>query len=419
MANAASLVPVIYLSLPILSAAASFGYSRRVRRVTAVRDFFSSCTAGAVAGGMLGLLYEQYSHGRVPLSQIAIACYWGAAVACVLRAFNLLLTWGVDRIIPSGPDGRACCPAAEVAAAVLKAAGLLAFSIPYVGSMVLIYRPHIVTPGDPRTLLDADYQAVTFSATDGVRLSGWWIGATHNENSDDSPDAPFGQRTIILCHGFGTDKAADLKMARELAPNGYNVFAFDFRAHGQSGGQFTSFGDLERRDVLGAVRWVRQNHPRECRKIFGLGESLGSAALVAAAADPVEGQSIDAIALFAPYDTLPSYLQDAANGNSIPMAGWLANHWALPVAEWQLGTKLSRFSLDRQIDKIAPRPVLIIASEADAGVHQSLSQQVYDSASQPKYCLWLNKSNRRTMLFSSDRAAIAVRIFFETAKSVL
>ena len=47
--------------------------------------------------------------------------------------------------------------------------------------------------------------------------------------------------------------------------------------------------------------------------IFGLGEGLGSAALIAAAGDPNEGQAINAIAAFAPYDSLPGLIQDVAD----------------------------------------------------------------------------------------------------------
>ena len=56
-------------------------------------------------------------------------------------------------------------------------------------------------------------------------------------------------RTVIVCHGLASNKSNHLLLARELVPHGYNVLIFDFRAHGESDGQLTSLGDLERRDV--------------------------------------------------------------------------------------------------------------------------------------------------------------------------
>ena len=38
------------------------------------------------------------------------------------------------------------------------------------------------------------------------------------------------------------------------------------------------FGDLARRDVLAAVRWVRAQHPDESHKVVGLGLNTGAAA---------------------------------------------------------------------------------------------------------------------------------------------
>src|SRR4029078_1443198 len=98
----------------------------------------------------------------------------------------------------------------------------------------------------------------------------WWIPGASGETG----------RTILLCHGHSANKATQLSLVRKLVPIGYNVLAIDFRGHGESAGQLTSFGDLERRDVLGAVRWLRATHPEATHKIFGLGASMGAAALI-------------------------------------------------------------------------------------------------------------------------------------------
>jgi alpha-beta hydrolase superfamily lysophospholipase len=225
---------------------------------------------------------------------------------------------------------------------------------------------------------------------------------------------------VIFCHGFGADKASQLRMVRDLASHGFNILAFDFRAHGESGGHFTTFGDLERRDVLGAVRWARTVHPNESLEVFGLGESLGAAALIAAAGDPsAEGQAIDAVAVFAPYDRLTTLMQDMAKSHYVPTVGWIATHLALPLAGAQLGTPLGQFAPEREVDKIAPRPVLIIASQKDRLIDITYSHEVYDRASQPKYAYWIKTGGRRKMLFGNPDASTAVRVFFEMARAML
>jgi len=119
-------------------------------------------------------------------------------------------------------------------------------------------------------------------------IVGWWIPSMHGETT----------QTVLLCPGLTSSKATELFMVRRLVDANYNVLAIDFRAHGQSGGQLISFGDLERRDVLSAVRWIHANHPKASQRLLGLGANTGAAALIAAAADPRDGQQIDAIAIY-------------------------------------------------------------------------------------------------------------------------
>ena len=116
---------------------------------------------------------------------------------------------------------------------------------------------------------------------------------------------------------------------------GYNALAFDFRAAGQSGGHFTTFGDLERRDVLAAVRWLHQFHPRQSRRIVGVGVGTGAAALIAAAVDPgPDGQSIQAIAVYDTYDDLTLLLRDLLINRRIhPVYAWFVP----PLVLLQLG----------------------------------------------------------------------------------
>ena len=133
-----------------------------------------------------------------------------------------------------------------------------------------------------------------------------------------------GQDTVLICHGLASNKSNQFILASGFVPYGYNVLIFDFRAHGESGGQLTSFGDLERRDVLGrrsldsGASSIQQAH-----HIYGVGASMGAAALIAAAADPSpEGKAIDAIAAYGRYDSMHAEMQYVASERFIaPLDG--------------------------------------------------------------------------------------------------
>jgi fermentation-respiration switch protein FrsA (DUF1100 family) len=201
-------------------------------------------------------------------------------------------------------------------------------------------------------------------------------------------------------------------------PSGFNVLAFDFRAHGESGGQLTTFGAEEKKDVLGAVRWVRENHPSESRKIFGVGASMGAAALIAAAADPsADGQAIAAIATYACYDDMGRLSHDLTSDYFERPLSTLLERLAVPVASAQVGTDITAFAPARVAPDVWPRPILFIHGEQDQVIPFARGQALFDAAAQPKYRIWFEKGSHNDIVSNESAAAIVVE-FFRTATAV-
>jgi pimeloyl-ACP methyl ester carboxylesterase len=117
---------------------------------------------------------------------------------------------------------------------------------------------------DPRT-------QVTFESADKTRLQGHWM-----------PAVPASDRTIILGHGYFADWRSMLALADEFREKRYNVFLFDFRAHGKSDGEKTTFGYNEGKDIAGAVRFVSDQYPTESKNLFYYGHSMGAASMMMA-----------------------------------------------------------------------------------------------------------------------------------------
>ena len=68
---------------------------------------------------------------------------------------------------------------------------------------------------------------VFFKTADGIKLCGI---LNHSSNSE---------KIVVLCHGLGYDKNEKvnfIKLAKKLVEDGFDVFRFDFRGHGESGG---------------------------------------------------------------------------------------------------------------------------------------------------------------------------------------
>jgi uncharacterized protein len=119
------------------------------------------------------------------------------------------------------------------------------------------------------------YCPVSFPSWDGITLKGWWFGTQNN------------WPVIILLHGIRANRAEPRErvfgIVKELINHGYNVLAFDFRAHGESEGSHISVGYYEKNDLLGAVKFIRQRGVTG--KIGVLGFSMGAAISLITAAE--------------------------------------------------------------------------------------------------------------------------------------
>jgi pimeloyl-ACP methyl ester carboxylesterase len=119
-------------------------------------------------------------------------------------------------------------------------------------------------------------QAVSFQSTDGIELDGWWVNGLP------------GHATIILCHDHGRSRSSLMTLALALREKGFGLLLFDFRGHGASGRGRSSLGLYEKRDVIGAIDWLKTQQTREPRALGIYGTGMGAHAAVLAAADHPE-----------------------------------------------------------------------------------------------------------------------------------
>ncbi len=120
----------------------------------------------------------------------------------------------------------------------------------------------------------ADWETVSISARDGAQLRAWFIRPKQ-----------YSGRCVVVLHGISDSRSGSVGFAPMFLDGGYAVLAPDSRAHGESGGEFVTYGLLERYDVLAWAHWLERSG---CTAIYGLGESLGASILIEATAlEPV------------------------------------------------------------------------------------------------------------------------------------
>ncbi len=216
-------------------------------------------------------------------------------------------------------------------------------------------------------------ETVQFEATDGMPLEGWRI--------ETDPIAPW----VILCHGVGSNRLDLLDIAQGLHRSGLNVFLFDFRGHGGSGGRATSFGWQEQRDLEGALAYLGQQ-PEISAAPYGVyGISMGGAvAIMVAATD----ERIGAVAADSPYtgleETLGRHLR-----LMFPMLPRIPFLWyVLTTYRIRFGIWPRQISPETAVHRLGQRSLLIIHGAEDDRIPPAGVRRMFANAGKTKE-LWM------------------------------
>jgi uncharacterized protein len=109
------------------------------------------------------------------------------------------------------------------------------------------------------------YDDYSIPVDSGINIKAWYIYAKKPSKI-----------TIIILHGIGASKEANLEHAKFLSENGINSILPDMRAHGESSGQYCTYGFYEKKDISKLIDFFRSK--KDSNMIYGIwGSSLGGA----------------------------------------------------------------------------------------------------------------------------------------------
>ncbi len=249
------------------------------------------------------------------------------------------------------------------------------------------------------------YEDISFRSTDDIILAGWFIPAS--PSSQGGPAEKETKKTVIVLHGYPANKADVLSWGKFLHHD-YNLLFFDFRAHGQSQGNYTTVGPKEIMDLEGAIQYLKKRQDVDASEIGVMGFSLGGAVAIMTAENSPE---IKAIVTDSTYASLDLMLKEVYKnywrlGN---IFSYFTKFWAKKIYK----IDISEHSPEKSIETLSI-PLLIIHAENDEVIPAENSRLLYEAAGGPKE-LWIipEASHGEAYSLEKEKYEAKVKQFFE------
>ena len=220
----------------------------------------------------------------------------------------------------------------------------------------LLPERHIAS-GDLLRANGIEFQDIELVTEDGVMLSAWYT-------------PPKNGVVILVAHGYGDKRPEDFYAL--FASHGYGVMAWDFRAHGKSGGDFSSLGYYETLDAKAALDFVLAQ--ADVKHIAAWGGSMGAVTMIRATA---QFPQIEALIADSPFATLEDEMDLRV---PFPVMRSLIHL----IATWKTGVNPNQVRPVDDIALISPRPVFIIQGMGDGMVPLDSAERLYNAAGEPR-----------------------------------
>jgi fermentation-respiration switch protein FrsA (DUF1100 family) len=205
---------------------------------------------------------------------------------------------------------------------------------------------------------------VSFKTADGITLFGWFFRAHDAAGS------------VLFLHGNAGNISTHVNGVLWFVKAGFNLFIFDYRGYGRSGGEPSPGGVVL--DAEAALEALLAMPSVDKDRIVVFGQSIGGAIaidLVAMAPHRAQVRALVVDSAFASYREIAREKMDML---------WLTWPFQYPLS-WAFSDRYSPLLF---ISRVSPIPVLFIHGMNDPVVPVHHGEELYDAAGEPKE-IWL------------------------------
>ena len=253
---------------------------------------------------------------------------------------------------------------------------------------------------------------VRFPTRDGLELAGTYYPAR----------TPTRAGVIVFCHEFLGDRYSVGPYAEALRDEGFDLFAFDFRHHGQSGKEagyepMQWVSNREVRDLRAAMAYLRSRPDADPAGVGLFGVSRGGAAALCVAGRDSSVWGVATDGAFPTKGTVSAYIQRFGQifiGDKF-YAKWLPR-WLYDMVSW---TGRVRIELERgcryedvegAVRRLGPRPWLLIHGEKDAYIPTNIARRLFAEARPDGKEMWIVPKAKHNRCREIDPAAYRDRL---------
>jgi uncharacterized protein len=251
-----------------------------------------------------------------------------------------------------------------------------------------------------RRHFQAELREVSIQAADGVALEGWYVRPRD-----------FNGGAVILLHGITDNREGVAGYGKLFLDHGYAVLLPDARRHGESGGEFATYGLRETDDVHRWVNWLYAGELSSSQCVYGFGESYGAALMLQSLA--VEPRYCGVV-VESSFSTAREMSYERVSG-PLHLQPWFGKTLGLPVIGSAVLYARARYGIDLlqpsplQALEHSSVPVLLIHGARDRSI--SPRHAMILAKADPDHAqLWLVPNAGHTMAWAASHQEFEDRV---------